>query len=477
MIQKILINLILVIFSLPIFGQSTEEKQNRVVYNRIEYFFNTQQTDSIYALANENFKTQYSFKKFQTIFDYFYLFGKIKEANQVTYDKGIIGYNLTFADTKGHLKLGVDSTFKFHTFAITDQPYISKDIEEINSNVNKVSKLDFYVDSLAKTYLKDASTASLTIGIVSNNKVNTFLYGETTKGDNLSIPTANSIYELGSLSKIFTAVLLADLVEKKVISLDDSIAKFLPDSVKSNPFIQKITFKQLANHTSGLPRLPSNLEKAPKFNASNPYATYGRTELYSYLAHITEPREPGEEYEYSNFGFGLLGDIINTITKKTYAQNIKEIITVPLGMTNTVERIDPKTQKMVTLYDEKGKQVPSWDFQALAGAGSLKSSINDLLRFTQYQFKLPENNLENAFALTRQFTFYLPPNTDIGLGWHMTMTDGVTSYVHSGATSGSSSFIALIPDLKSAIIVLSNSAHQVDDISSKILEKVLLSEQ
>lgn len=473
MIHKILLSFTLLLASLSIFGQSAAESQNRIVFNRIEYFFNTQKADSIYALATKDFQKKISFKDFESVLRYFYQFGKIREAVPVTFVKEIAGYNLVFPSKKGNLQLGVDSTFKFNTFVLTDQPFIPVENKEIKSNVNASTTLDFYVDSIARTYLANRATASLSIGIIHNNKINTFFYGETSKTDKLSLPTGNSLYEIGSLSKVFTAILLADLVEKNTISLDDPIAKYLPDSVKANPFIQKITFKQLANHTSGLPRLPTNLDKAPKYNANNPYATYSRKELYEFLKNVKEPLEPSENYEYSNLGYGLLGDLITTITKKTYAQNIKEIISVPLGLTNTVEKIDPKTQKIIQVYNENGEQVTSWDFQALAGAGGLKSTVNDLLRFAQYQFKMPESVLENAMMLTRQFTFYLPPNTDIGLAWNMNMSNEVISYWHNGGTAGSSAFIALLPDLKSAIIILSNSGNSVDNISTQILDKVL----
>jgi len=169
----------------------------------------------------------------------------------------------------------------------------------------------------------------------------------------------------------------------------------------------------------------------------------------------------------------LLGDLISIITKKPYAQNIKEIITTPLALTNTVEKIDPKTQKIVQAYNQNGELTTTWDFQALAGSGALKSTVNDLLRFAQYQFKMPESALENAMALTRQFTFYLPPNTDIGLAWNMNMSNEVISYWLNGGTAGSSAFIALVPDLKSAVVILSNAGTPVDNISLQIMDKVL----
>lgn len=473
MINKAATIIILLLSSLLTFGQSEDEKQNRLVYNRFEYFFNTQQTDSIYSLMNDNFKKQVPLNELQEVLNIFYRSGKIKEAIPVTFNRSIAGYNLVFDSHKSYLRVSIDSTLRFNFFELNFEPYIPVESKNINANVTKSTYLDIFVDSLAKSYLSNPTTASLSIGVIHNNKINSFYYGTTNKADISSIPNTNSIYEIGSISKIFTAILLAELVENQIISLDDSISKFLPDSLKSNPSLQKITFKQLANHTSGLPRLPDNIEKATNFSGLNPYATYTREDLYAYLKNAQITSEPGDNYEYSNLGYGLLGDLISIITQKSYQQNVLDIISTPLGMTNTIEKINPKTQKLVNTYNSSGKAVPSWDFQNLAGLGALKSNVNDLLRLAQFQFKMPESKLENAMALTRQFTYYLPPNTDVGLGWNMNMSNDVVVYWHNGGTGGSSSFMAIIPDTKSALIILSNSEHSVDEMSMKILEKVL----
>ena len=455
-------------------AQSPVEKQNRVVYNRIEYFFNTRQTDSIYELGNSNFKKSVAKGQFIDVIETFYAMGKISSAFPVTFSKGIAGYNLIIGKNKASLELSVDSTFHFNYFLIKDQEIIVNKTETVNQKVNKTNRFDEYVDEIAQSYIKKANTQSLAIGILNKGVMNTFFYGETSKGIKASLPSENTIYEIGSITKLFTATLLADLVEKQIISLDDSITKFLPDSIATNPYLQKITFKQLANHTSGLTRLPANLEKAPKYSSTNPYSNYTRKELFAFLKDYSSTREPGDEYEYSNLGFGLLGELIAIISKKPYTLLIKEVITTPLQLHNTLDKI-PSTAKNLSIakaYNEEGIEVPTWNFQAIAGAGVLKSTVADMLRFAAYQFKMPENELENALAQTRLFTFYLPPNTDIGLGWHMNMVNGLTQYWHNGATGGSSSFFGIVPDKKSAVIVLSNSAHSVDDISSKILEKM-----
>lgn len=450
-------------------AQSPAEKLNRTVLNRIEYFFNTQQTDSIYALATDDFQKFMPASQFGLAINYFYQFGKIKDITPATFINNVAGYNLTFDKQVASIYLGVDSTYKFNYFTIKSEVIPTQQRETIESNVTTTNALDAKIDSLAQNYLKRNNTPGMAIGIIHNNRINEFYYGRTDKNNDKALPTAHTLFEIGSLTKIFTATILADLVQKEVISLDDSIAKFLPDSVAANPYIQKITFKSLANHTSGLPRLPENLATAPKYQANNPYQTYSRKELYAFLKDVNSLYEPGDNYEYSNLGYALLGDLLTTITKKPYPTLVKELITVPLGMPNTTDKIDPKKQAISKAYDIQGNEVPLWSWQSFLPAGGLKSNMADLLRFAQYQFKMPETDIENAMALTRLFTYYLPPSTDIGLAWHMNMVNDVIQYWHTGATAGHASFIGLIPDQRSAIVILSNSEHALDVFAQEVL--------
>ena len=475
--KRIVATLLCIIgFTVLIKAQSIEERQNRAVYNQIEYLFNTQQMDSIYHMADENFKKTISSIQLKGILNQLHSLGTIKNATAEKYKNGIAGYKIEIGDQKLLFVLGVDSNLNYHTLAF--QPYeekVEEKKEQVISKVEAKNPLDLFIDSVARTYIQKGNTQSLAIGVIHKNQVNTFFYGETEK-DNNTLPTATTLYELGSITKTFTATLLADLVEKNVISLDDSIAQFLPDSVKSNPSVQKITFKSLANHTSGLPRMASNWNTGLKFEESDPYAHYDQKELFSFLKNFKADKAVGEEYEYSNIGYGLLGELISIITKKPYAKNIEEIITSPLNMTNTVERFDLKEGQHLKVYNAKGEAVPVWKFISLSAAGSLKSTIQDMLLYAQSQFKMPLSPLEKAMSLTKQFTFFIPPNTDIGLAWHMSMIGDIIYYNHNGGTAGSSSFIGIAPDAKSALIVLSNTAIPVEAISEEILKEIILTQ-
>lgn len=152
---------------------------------------------------------------------------------------------------------------------------------------------------------------------------------------------------------------------------------------------------------------------------------------------------------------------------------VKEMILTPLEMTNTIDKLNPKEKNIAPPFDGEGQQVPFWNFQAITAAGSLKSSVNDLLRYTIAQLTYPETNVQKAMNLTKQFTFFVPPNSDIGLAWHMNMLDGVIYYHHTGATAGSNAFVGFVPDEKSVVIMLSNSSNELGKVGTALLEKVL----
>lgn len=475
MIQKVFLSFSLALISLSLFSQSTAEIQNRAVYNQLEFYFNTQQTDSIYALANQSYKDQTALEVFKNALQYYYQFGNIKDVQPVTFSEGIVGYNIIFDSKKCYLRLAVDSNLRFYLLELQDEPYISQEtIEEPEPapEVPQVQTFEDIINNIAQSYIAGQDSVSLSIGIIDNAKVSKHHFG-TAIPSNSAAADIEPQYEIGSISKLFTATLLSYLVEGNVIALDDSIAPYLPDSVKSNLQLQGITFKQLANHTSGLPKTPNNLEQSKNYNKNNPYATYSTSDLYHYLKSVSLLSEPGEEYKYSEIGYGLLGDLIRIITKKSYAENIHEVIATPLGLQNTLGHIDQapqhKTSKSTAKGNKQAVNAPTSHHSGMAGAQGVKSNLQDLLRFAQYQFKMPESQLENALALTRLFTFYLPPNTDIGLGWNMNMSNDVIYYWHISNNPNSSSYIALVPDIKSAVIVLSNSAKSVEKISQEIL--------
>lgn len=483
MIRNLLF-LLLMCLALAGWSQTKTEEANRAVFNKIEFFINTQMTDSIYNLASNGFKEQVSRDQLAFMLQNLYQLGRIRDVEVEDFKGDIATYRVHFTTERQLLaKLSVDSTYRYTALAFTATEDKIKNVEdvedvqkeeEVASAVENVSPLDFYVDSVANTYIQKGNTQSLAIAIFHKNRYKTFLYGETGE-ENASLPTENTLYEVGSVTKVFTATLLANLVMKGLLQLDDPITEYLPDSVSANPSLQGITFKTLANHTSGLPRMADNWNLVAGFDTKDPYSAYDQQALFTFLQGYKADRGPGEEYEYSNLGYGLLGELLSIVCQKTYMQCLRESILAPLQLSHTTDQPDAQEQQTILPgLDKEGNRTSLWTWQAMTGAGGLKSSVRDLMLFAVEQFKMPENELQNAMALTRQFTFFTPDNMDIGLAWHMSMIgDGIIYFHHTGGTTGSSSFIGLSPDTKTAVVILSNAAESIDNISAAIMEKLL----
>lgn len=297
----------------------------------------------------------------------------------------------------------------------------------------------------------------------------TYGYGETNKG-NRELPNANTIFEIGSITKTFTATILAHYVNEGKISLTDPIVKYLPDSLSTNLELHKITIMNLSNHTSGLPTIPSNF--ANKMNPINPYIHYDVRLLFAGLKTCKLMTVPGTAYAYSNLATGLLGVILERISGKSYEQLVKQLITGPLQMNSTSQRLTPQQNKhFVKVYDADGDETRPWDFNALAGCGSLRSTVNDLLLYAKANINSDYTPLSNSFALTHKITFSKHPV--VGLGWHILQIDGGSYYWHNGGTGGSRSYLILNTEKKIAVVVLSNSNVGVDDIGISILKEII----
>jgi len=282
----------------------------------------------------------------------------------------------------------------------------------------------------------------------------------------------DTLFEIGSATKVFTALLLADSVQRNEVELTDPVAKFLPADVKMpSRGGKEITLQDLATHTSGLPRLPENL--APE-DVRNPYADYEPQQLYDFLSSYTLPRDPGASYEYSNLGAGLLGHALARRAKTDYETLVRTRILTPLAMKSTAIALrEPLQRRLAPGHDEQRHVVPNWDLATLAGAGGLRSTANDLLLFLAAAMRQTPTTL--APAMTSLLSVRRPtpaPNMQIALGWHVhQLADGRELVWHNGGTGGYRSFMGYEPKSGTGIVVLSNIAMPaVDDIGMHLLD-------
>jgi len=332
-----------------------------------------------------------------------------------------------------------------------------------------ILKIDADIDDAVRLYIQKSNTVGLSIGIVKDGHVNTYGYGETEKG-NRKLPDAYSIFEIGSVTKTFTAAILAWYVNEGKINLTDPITKYLPVDVSTNARLQKIKVIHLSNHTSGLSRLPWNFFLHLK-SLRNPYKGYTHKMLFSALKRCRLRSDPGEVYAYSNFGVGLLGVILERLSGKSFEQMVKQIITDPLKMESTVQHLSPELAiRFAKIYNKWGTPARHWDFNALTACGSFSSTLNDLLLYAQCNMKNSNNKLSKAFGLTHQVTF--AKNISIGLGWHLLTFNSFNYYWHNGGTYGSHCFLLFSAEKNIAIVILSNAAVSCDQLAINVLKKL-----
>lgn len=337
--------------------------------------------------------------------------------------------------------------------------------EDMKENI----ELSTEIEKVIQKRVDGGYSASIVIGVLDENGSKFYNYGKTAKNSAKHV-NENTIYEIGSITKVFTSLILADMGEEGELSLDVPIDQFLPREVKI-PMRngKKITLRHLATHTSSLPRLPENL--APK-DMSNPFMDYTVEDMYDFLSHYTLTRDIGAQYEYSNLGVGLLGHILALKSNMTFEQLVVKRICNELGLRNTTISLTPQQQNLFAKGHIGELEVTNWDFFALEGTGALRSTASDMLTFLSAEIGLKESKLYSAMEKT-QIAYASGGITglEIGQGWHIYKKFDSEIIWHNGGTGGYHSFIGFNKKNKKAVVVLSNSADDIDDIGLHILNQ------
>jgi serine-type D-Ala-D-Ala carboxypeptidase/endopeptidase len=282
-------------------------------------------------------------------------------------------------------------------------------------------------------------------------------YGQFHSADNRALD-ADTVFEIGSITKVFTALLLADMILRGEVAAGDAVAKFLPDNVRV-PYFEgtPITLLDLATYTSGLPRMPSNF--APR-DASNPYADYSVEQLYDFMSNYKLNFRPGTHYEYANLGFGLLGHALALRAGMSYEDLVISRICAPLGMENTRITLSPAMkERLARGHNTSLEPVANWDIPTLAGAGALRSTANDLFKFLEMCLGNRPSPLAPAMAMTlgeRHPTDRT--RVEVAHGWFVSTSFGDEIAWKDGGTGGYATFIGYSTKTRRASILLSNTA-------------------
>jgi CubicO group peptidase (beta-lactamase class C family) len=267
----------------------------------------------------------------------------------------------------------------------------------------------------------------------------------------------DTVFEIGSLGKVLTALLLADMAARGEVSFDDPVVTYLPPSAALGVRGRPITLLDLATYTSGLPRMPDNLP--PGWQTSpNPLATYTPEDLYTFLGGHTPAYEAGAHYDYANLAYGVLGLALARRADKSYEELLVERICDPLGMDHTRITLSPDMQAHVPRGWNLGMEPAQLlDMPALQGAGAFRGTANDLIVFLRASIGFDRSPLDGAFARllgTRKATPLA--GTEAGLGWFISSYEGEQIVWKTGATSGYGAFLGFSPQSRRGSIVLAN---------------------
>jgi len=311
----------------------------------------------------------------------------------------------------------------------------------------------------------------IVVGIIEPKGRRILSHGRFDQGDARPL-NGQTIFEIGSVTKVFTSLLLADMVQRGEVALTDPVAKYLPEGVKVPQRDGKsITLLDLSTQTSGLPRMPDNF--APK-DLANPYADYTPEQLFKFLSTYQLTREIGSKYEYSNLGVGLMGQALCRRAGMDFETLVRTRIGDVLGMKSTGVTLNADHKARLAIgHDGTLKPVANWDLSTLAGAGALRSDADDMLRFLEAQLGHTKSKLAPAMAAmlaTRRPTGM--PGLEIGLGWHISTVDGAELIWHNGGTGGYRSFVGFNSKTRVGVVVLTNTSNEVggDDIGRHLLD-------
>ena len=305
---------------------------------------------------------------------------------------------------------------------------------------------------------------------IANRDTSRFISYGTFNGPGTPHVTEDTVFEIGSVTKAFTATVLAEMVARGEVALEDSVARYLPPEVRLPSRNGKaITLLDLATHTSGLPRFPTNMNPG---DDANPFADYTQEQLFAFLSSYVLPRDPGEQYEYSNLGMALLGHALARRAGKPYEALVVDRVLGPLGMHHTRISLTPALQRRFTPgHDASLALQKPWDLPTLAGSGAFRSTARDMVRFLAAYSRPAGTPLEQLAPLA------LEPrrpagsaSVSVGLGWHLVERNGNRFAEANGQTGGYAAFTGFNTSNATSVVVLSNSARSIDDIGRHVID-------
>jgi serine-type D-Ala-D-Ala carboxypeptidase/endopeptidase len=332
------------------------------------------------------------------------------------------------------------------------------------TNISRLPDPDEVKELLVQLVDVEKRAPGIVVGMIADDPQERWVvgYGRLSATDD-RLPDGDTVFEIGSITKVFTGILLAQAVLNGEVKLDDPISMYLPEGVTAPEYEGKsITLFDLATHTAGLPR------EAINYNSTI-------DQMYAYLSGYRLTRAPGSAYEYSNYGFGLLGNLLVRVAGQAdYEALLLDRITRPLGMGSTrIELTPDMSSRLATPHQSYAVNSVSWNAPVFEGAGSIRSTANDMLTFLAANMGMTETELQPALQLANIPQRSTGGDEYIGFGWHLPKS-GKGIHGHNGQTSGYHSYLAWDPERKIGVVVLANAAVDIDDVGRLLIRRLPL---
>jgi CubicO group peptidase (beta-lactamase class C family) len=338
------------------------------------------------------------------------------------------------------------------------------------------------VDALAKPLIEKHESVGIVVGVLTpDGKTQVFSYGQRAAYDPTP-PTTNTLFAVGSVTKMLVAATLARLVEEGAVRYEDTVRSIVPPSIPLSKSVGETTLYQLVTHTSGLKREPANLESFLHlvrylFTGQNVYDYLTRDYLYHYLNECHLPPAKLRRYEYSNVGGGLLGNLLELKTGMSLPNLVAEKVTIPLGLSDTVFYLnDERRERRAVghsgdepLFMPRNIPQPIWDLgEVMRGAGGMWSTVDDLLILAKAELGMIENPVATTMDACRKVQFELP-DEGIALGWRTNRIDDHLLYYIHGVMNGHTAYIGLNEKTSVAVVVLCNNFNWDDKVGHNLL--------
>ena len=318
------------------------------------------------------------------------------------------------------------------------------------------------VREAANSRVESGKTVGMVIAVVDAEGLVFSGYGKR-DASGIEVPGSETVFEIGSISKVFTAILLADAVRRGEVKYQDEIQSYLPEALKvPRKNGKSIRLEHLSIQNSGLPRMPSNFSPGDR---QNPYVDYDVSRLYEFIETVELERDIGESYEYSNVGVGLLGHLLERASGLSYEELVRQRIASVLEMSDTSITLSDGMRERLAKGHRGGREVSNWDLSVFAGAGGIRSTALDMVRFIQANLGLLDSPLLASMRETHRARASAGSDSmKIGLGWHIRNPDSDRAiYWHNGGTGGYRCFAGFVQDPPLGVVVLTNSGGKGDD--------------